>query len=196
MVATYFTRLNGRGPFARLVDPTVDLVSVAEAQRRRGSLDTAWGAFTDTPPRGHEFILEGVGSLRDEAIQAQRAYERMLPQFSYHVLSDRAACLSARPLWLRPAGHPMLVIPVKVPAGWQVEVTTQAAKDEPWNAPERLSLAQAGQFQSFGIEIGLVRSAEFQRQSPNSDVRCGETTSEDLLIALVLPKPSTIEALS
>ncbi|KAH8097617.1 hypothetical protein JL720_514 [Aureococcus anophagefferens] len=72
VAGTLFERLNGRGPFARVIDPTVDLVAADDRRRARAP----WEIFRDVvmDRLDDEFILRGSGasdlSDRAEALAA------------------------------------------------------------------------------------------------------------------------------
>ena len=126
-----FVRLNSQGGFARLLDPTVDLREVNAALLRRSLPHLLWGTLLDRPPSAAlEHILSGVGqslSLREqEALVAQARRESggygVASQPS--LLLDRAPCLAAQPLWLRPQLAARLWLKLHAaPAACALEVT-------------------------------------------------------------------------
>ena len=58
---TLFARLNGRGPYVRVADPTVDLVAADKARAARTILQFAWDVVSDTLQPPHEFLLQDPG---------------------------------------------------------------------------------------------------------------------------------------
>jgi hypothetical protein len=99
MHAVYFGRLNQNGPYCRMVDPTIDLVSVMEQQAKLSYFEVLWNAVWDRRPT--EYMLKGIGSMRERSFY----YHNKLEEEGWknvRILTDRAACLSARPIWFRP----------------------------------------------------------------------------------------------
>ena len=183
MHSVYFSRLNQNGPFARMIDPTVNLVNTALAQERQSYIRTLWNSLWDQRPIGHEFVLKGIGSLRVEALQKEELLKHKMPGVTVATISDRAACLGPRPLWLRPMGHPYMVVPLLLPTGMQLVVksadmsSTTSLDDIKWKEV-RLWPGQSEMVQTLFMEIGLVGEN-------HSNTACGETTGEDVLFAFV-----------
>ena len=126
MHATYFAQLNEKGAYSRLVDPTVNLADTDIAQRERGVLSKLWGVFIDKVPPGHDFLLRhGVGSFRSEAQALENDLQQRFPGKGIYLIADRAACLQARPLWLRPMRHLTKIVALKTPQGRGLVVKAQ-----------------------------------------------------------------------
>ena len=110
VAGTLFERLNGRGPFARVIDPTVDLVAADDRRRARAP----WEIFRDVvmDRLDDEFILRGSGAS-DLSDRAEALAAAALPregQAGYMgapvaVLVDRSPCLAASPLILSPLSN-------------------------------------------------------------------------------------------
>ncbi|KAH8055629.1 hypothetical protein JL722_7967 [Aureococcus anophagefferens] len=108
VAGTLFERLNGRGPFARVIDPTVDLVAADDRRRARAP----WEIFRDVvmDRLDDEFILRGSGAsdLSDRAgAGAARCREGQAGYMGapVAVLVDRSPCLAASPLILSPLSN-------------------------------------------------------------------------------------------
>jgi len=89
MHAVYFSQLNSHGPFCRVFDPTIDLVSVVEAKHAKSYPKIIWDALWDRRPEGYEFVLYGVGTLRDYGVRKQRDYRERYPGKTVQTLADR-----------------------------------------------------------------------------------------------------------
>jgi hypothetical protein len=105
MYVVDFRQMNGRGGYARHLDPTIDLTRVYQACERRSLLDTFWGVMLDKPPTpSDEHILRGSGYTLPRDIERQ--YSEMVQNKSQskhsNIMIDRSACLyaSKQPLQL------------------------------------------------------------------------------------------------
>jgi len=180
MHAVSFVRLNGRGPFSRLVDPTVDIINSYDAQQAQPFYLTAINALLDRRPDGFEFVLKGVGSLRQRAMIEEHNLKEMYPGVEISMIADRAACLQYREIWLRPMLKQYTLIPIILPTGVSVHVRMAQMQSE-------------GQVEAVDhyIELGdrplpiLTIAAEVGLGGMKVSGSCIGTTAEDVLIALI-----------
>ena len=178
--AVYFGRLNDRGPYSRLVDPTVDLVSVMEARRNHSYATTLWHTMLDQRPAGHEFILhKGIGSMRVVAQQVEVELKLHFPDKTVHFIADRASCLDARPVWLAPLGNTYGFIPLRLPFGTSLNFKFVNALIGSDVKSQVLELGKLGVLSSTSLEIGI------HGMKPGISLPCGETIEEDVLIAVL-----------
>lgn len=176
MHAVYFGRLNGNGPYSRLIDPTVDLVSVMEAQRSHSYAKTLSKAFLDDRPNGYEFVLgQGIGSFRQAAKKYATELKLHFPDKTVQFISDRASCLHARPLWLSPMGNPYGFIPLRLPYGTSLYLKSNGPTAE----TRELDLAKLAVVSSTSLEMGI------RRLDTTKVLPCGQTLEEDVLIAVL-----------
>jgi len=190
---TLFARLNGRGPYVRVADPTVDLVAADKARAARTILQFAWDVVSDTLQPPHEFLLRDPGggaTAREAAAFGERlSRETARPA---HVLVDRSACLKNKPLWLRPTAHPLLVYVHRAPPGASIVVRSCVAETRCDVTPLRAAPEGGGALLHPGanegrvfvpnatsIEIGIAPG----EHAPDSDCRDG---AEDVVLGLVL----------
>ena len=180
MHAVYFGRLNGNGPYSRLIDPTVDLVAVMEAQRNQSYATTLLNAFLDRRPAGQEFVLrQGIGSLRQAAFKYEAELKLHYPDKTIHFISDRASCLDARPLWFAPLGNPYAFVPLRLPYKTSLSLKYADIRVGPDVTHTDLSLGDLAVVASTTLEIG-IKGLHKEISKP-----CGETTDEDVLIAVL-----------
>jgi len=105
--ASVFTSANG-GPFARVVDPTMDLAAWADALGGRSALRKVLGAV---------FEPEGIflrGNAFGRAIP--RAEQRRWKAAGFEAVTDRSACLGVDPLKLAAAAQGLTLWLYKSPA--------------------------------------------------------------------------------
>ena len=146
VAGTLFERLNGRGPFARVIDPTVDLVAADDRRRARAP----WEIFRDVvmDRLDDEFVLRGSGAS-DLSDRAEALAAAALPregQAGYMgapvaVLVDRSPCLAASPLILSPLSNL-----ARLPLAAAARAGAGHARDMPnfkGSAPGRLPLVSA-----------------------------------------------------
>ena len=180
MHAVYFGRLNGNGPFSRLIDPTVDLVSVMEAQRNQTYATTLLKSFLDERPDGKEYVLRrGTGSMRQEAKNYEAELKMHFPESTVEFLADRASCLHARPLWLTPLGVPYGFIPLRLPYGTSLVLRHSNRRIGPSIHFQELHLGKFSVIEGTALEIDVTGLY------PEILKPCGETDKEDVLIAII-----------
>jgi hypothetical protein len=174
MHAVQFSRLNNHGPFCRLVDPTVDLVTIARAQEQLPVWRTWWNSLLDQRP--DDFLLRGVGSMRMQALRHEERMREQYPGATIHILADRVACLQQRPLWFRPMLHHYIIVAVEMPKGVTLSVRTEEPGDV-FRDHVLYDLYQSMQVHTPFFEIGIAGG--------KSMTSCGDTDQEDLLFAIV-----------
>ena len=180
MHAVYFGRLNGNGPFSRLIDPTVDLVSVMEAQRNQTYATTLLKSFLDERPDGKEYVLRrGTGSMSQEAKNYEAELKMHFPESTVEFLADRASCLHARPLWLTPVGVPYGFIPLRLPYGTSLVLRHSNRRIGPSIHSQELHLGKFSVIEGTALEIDVTGL------NPEILKPCGETDKEDVLIAII-----------
>ncbi len=113
VTATLFSTVN-TGAFVRLGDPRVSLSDTFFATQARSPLAKLWGAFWDTVPEGHEFILRGAGTggnlmalppssnssppaMHPATAEGERERKRQ-KQDGWLTFVDRAPCMEVSPL--------------------------------------------------------------------------------------------------
>jgi len=198
VTAVAFVRLNSQGAFARLIDPTVDLREVNDALLRRSLPAMLWGAAFDRPPSAAlEHILPRVGQslgLGREEHLVQQA-QRESGGFGSILLLDRAPCLAAQPLWLRPQLAARLWLKLHAaPAGCSLDVTGCAgpsptsAKQEPLAKCMRLARLQPGQssllLAAYTLEISLQCGPR-----PGAAVSCRDAPEDVQIFVAALNGP-------
>ena len=173
----YFGKLNYVGAFHRVVDPTVDIAKTGRVQAQLPFWRKVWYSLLDRRPPGQEFILKkGIGSLKREATAAKALLEKQHNQ-TVEIISDRAACLQRRPIWLKPALKTYKIIPVLVPDGLQLQLGIAQPPDGKTYGQETIQTGVPFSFVTTALEIGLSGNKVEQT--------CGDTSVEDILIALV-----------
>ena len=180
MHAVYFGRLNGNGPYSRLIDPTVDLVAVMEAQRNQSYATTLWNAFLDKRPEGMEYVFrKGIGTMRDTARTYEDELKLHFPKKTISFLADRASCLHARPLWLSPMGYSYGFVPLQLPFRTSLTLRYSDSRVGPTIKSGRIDLGKLSVVTSTSLELG-IEGLNFNHTKP-----CGETDKEDILIAVI-----------
>eukprot|EP00977_Amphora_coffeiformis_P017436 scaffold5684_cov169-Amphora_coffeaeformis.AAC.11 len=180
MHAVYLGRLNGNGPYSRLIDPTIDLVAVMEDQRNQKYSTTLWKSFLDERPDGKEYVLRhGIGSMRQAAKNYEAELKLHFPDSTVEFLADRASCLHARPLWLTPMGVSYGFIPLRLPYGTSLALHHSDQRVGPSIYSKELHLGKLGVITSTALEIDVTGL------NPTIVNPCGETYTEDVLIAVI-----------
>jgi len=173
----YFGKLNNRGAYCRVVDPTVDIAKTGRVQALLPFWRKVLYSLIDQRPPGHEFMLKkGIGSLKQEALTVKANMEKASNQ-TVEMLSDRAACLQRKPIWFKPLLKTYTIIPVRIPEGMQLELKIGQPPDGKSFTREPLKLREPYHVSTTSLEIGLT--GRKIRQT------CGETDVEDVLIAIV-----------
>jgi hypothetical protein len=182
----YYTRLDGKGAYCRMFDPTVDLTEAEQARKRRTIWETFVGVVLDKAPQGHEYLLmKGIGSMNGKVVEHKKVLAESFPQAKrIEFIADRAACLAARPLTLWPAGFPLAVMVVELPLEASIQLSRRnlpdgTAPDRQWDdlsEPEvaTLNIRQLTLTSNTMIELGAIATG-----------KCSETRQEDVLIALL-----------
>jgi hypothetical protein len=178
MHAVYFARLNAHGPFSRLVDPTVDLVTIARTQEELPVWRTWWNSFLDQRP--NDFVLRGVGSLRMQALRQEEKLLQQYPGATVHMVADRAACLQQRPLWFRPMLNAYSIVTAELPQGVTLSVRVLESPDAGGQYKSHIlfDLGQSVNVHTIAFEIGIAAKEPILTS-------CGDTDQEDLLFAIV-----------
>lgn len=178
-----FARLNNRGPFTRIMDPTIDLVKTIEEQEQLSVIQGFWNALWEKRP--NDFVLSGAGSSRSLADRHQQELEVKYPGTVVTMIADRAACLQRRPLWLRPMVKVYMLVPLLLPKGNLLRLKSQRKPEEGETVAQfdyyDLDVgSEPAVFQTLSAEVGLSGVAE--------ETECGHTTEEDVIFALIYNK--------
>lgn len=187
-----YSKLNNKGAFCRIYDPTINLAKAEKARKERNLWQTIQGVVLDRAPPGHEYLLlEGVGSFNSKAEEHKKQLAKYYPEAKkIELISDRGACLASRPLALWPAGFPLAVVPLELP--YNVELTLSRRSlpentppDKQWDAlsePTQTTLSLRKM-----EKTGVASMIEFSAKAGESlDLgKCGDTTEEDVLFALL-----------
>lgn len=179
MHAVFFGRLNENGPYSRLFDPTVDLVSTVEAQEAQSHWETLRKSLLDERPDDHEFVLrKGVGSMRKSSSRFERGFSQKYPGKEVRFIADRAACLGPRPIWLRPMGFSYALTPSKLP-NQEVRLVLKWVDERVGKQvhTEELRQGEMKTVTATALEIGLSDYDE--------SISCRETEKEDVLISIL-----------
>lgn len=164
--ASLFSSANN-GPYHRIVDPAVDLVSTYRALASRPYMEKLRLALIDKVPRGHEFILRGIASARIPP--------ELLQEEGMIGIVDRTACLVRDPIRIHNVNFVFEVIESKYPILLRAcedlelksckEVTVE--KGSPVSVPAIRTLA-----------IGFDPSVSLYERS------CSDTLEEDVVLRL------------
>jgi len=181
--ASYHSKLNDIGAYHRLIDPSVDLAVIDK--ERIDALENLQlrlaRTILDYPFDGTEWVLKGIGSMRNHALTLQPLLERRFPGNSVHLFADRSSCLADLPFWFETMNRPVRVVslltaderPLLIQAD-DKPITlfpSFSSKDDSIDVSEVL-------FASSSIMIGTDKK--------ETDVPCIETEAEDMIFALVL----------
>ncbi|CAB9505438.1 expressed unknown protein [Seminavis robusta] len=187
-----YTQLNGKGPYCRAFDPTVNLAKAEVARRQRSVWETIVGVVLDIGPPGYEYLLtKGMGSLSHKVPAYQQMLETQYPEATkITFIADRAACLTDRPFTLWPSGFPFGVILLEKP---DMAAVRLSRRDIPSDTPpekqfENLEAPKFLDLRLNKLEVTTASMFEISTRSTkftHSFPKCIETTQEDILIALV-----------
>ena len=121
----HFTKLNNKGAFCRLFDPTVNLAKAEQARKQRSFWQTIRGVIFDEAPEGYEYLLrKGIGSTNPKVEEHRKVLEAKYPAVKHiEFIADRAACLAARPLTFWPAGFPLAAVALEVPDDFSLKLS-------------------------------------------------------------------------
>lgn len=199
VIGVHFAKLNGHGAYCRIVDPTMNL-AVAEMMRyHRPWWETLVAVALDRAPTHHEYILStGIGSMNSKTDEHRKAIEKSVKGVRrIEFVADRASCLASRSLTLWPNNFPLAVIPLEMPSGTKLVVstrvhskssTTDAASantaGNQWDALDApqtssLELNKLHTVTAVSVEIGIALSGKSQLAA------CPDTMQEDVLLALI-----------
>jgi len=180
----FFVQVNGVGPFVRTVDPSVNLVEVQQALKRRGFLEVFWQSLIDTVPAGHEIILRGSGGRYTRAEANELAEKKRLFNRPAHLVIDRAACLAIAPLRLRPLGHAVNVAVVAAPRA--ITVTSCGANKGAKDNCNKQRLSPSGKKASF-LNSTLVKALSMTISiAPTKGATSCADAPEDVVLSLVV----------
>ncbi|CAB9505441.1 expressed unknown protein [Seminavis robusta] len=200
----HFAKLNGKGAFCRMMDPTVNLALSEITRYHRNLWEQLWGVIFDVATPDYEIMFpSGIGSMNSK-IEKHRASVEKRSKGAKRIefVADRSACLASRPLALWPNGYPLAVMPLEAPdkarlfitsrentintddAG-ETNVTITAGNqwdilDEPKTTA--LKMKRPHPLTAISVEVGMVLNGGGRKPG---DPRCGETTEEDVLFALI-----------
>lgn len=188
-----YSKLNNKGAFCRIFDPTVNLAEAEQARRSRSVWETIVGTIFDLAPDGHEYLLiRGIGSMNARAMEHEKQLRKRYPNVKgFELIADRAACLAARPLTLWPGGFPIAVVVLEAPN--TVDLFLSRRKH-----PHETSIQKQWDALSHPVEtkLGLKKfemtndamiefSARARAAEPVNIGNCGDTSEEDVLFALL-----------
>jgi len=120
--AVMFVKMNGNGPYRRIVDPSTDLITTEHMWYHRTWWATLTGILLDRALTNHEFVLN-AGFVKTSTLQSKIDYhskssylrEYLEDGHRIEFVSDHSACLASRPLALWPNSVPLGIIPLEVP---------------------------------------------------------------------------------
>lgn len=195
----HFAKLNGRGAFCRTLDPTVNMALGEILRYHRSWWATMWSVMLDKAPLNDEILLRGIGTMNPK-VEHHRTIVEEKAQGARRIefVADRAACLSSRPLALWPNSYPLAVMPLQVPANAQLFITSREHREatafnltvtagNQWDilgdpTTTALKLNHPHPVTAVSVEIGiLINDLPKASRVP----RCGDTTDEDVLFALI-----------
>jgi len=198
MYGVHFAKLNGKGPFCRIFDPTINLALV-EIMRYHRSLWDVWaGVFLDQAPTGYEYILsKGIGTMTSKVDKHKAEVERsVLGAERIEFIADRAPCLAARPIALWPNGVEVSFMVLEAPSDVTLYITTRSyrkssqeltsvkAKDL-WDELEKTQTQWLYKNQLFSTSSISVEISVDHNDGSDFVDKCGETVEEDILFALI-----------
>eukprot|EP00808_Paulinella_micropora_P028989 g15106.t1 len=209
-----FIRLNGIGPYARMVDSSKDLAKVFRETQKHYA-ESWWnmleGVVTDKPPPGLEYFLRG-GSLfgNNRSPEQQAFYLRIQQQLAASfkrsksfLLADRYPCLAESKIVLPVGGRTVAVVVLQAPASIELRsclrlqngFTANGASSAPCESLDFFpsGLTKDGNLPENIKGSGLAAqpwSLEIGvtaagRDSPAASASCG-AAEEDVLIGVVL----------
>jgi len=113
-----FIQTNGEGPYARLVDSSMDLAAEFEALSDRSYTDMAYQVWADKMPEGREYFLRNSmltnyafnSELKTYHNRISKVLGELVGQTRAELIVDRHSCLATQPLWLTVMGNAMVVV--------------------------------------------------------------------------------------
>ena len=189
----HFSKLNGKGPFSRLFDPTINLAEAEVARKKRSLWEMIRGTVLDEGPPGFEYLLsKGVGSMSSKAMHHKADLETKYPHIKQiEFIADRARCLSARPFSLWPNNFPLAVVALEMPEHFNLKLYRRQLQE---NTPPDKQWEGLSDFTTTDLMLDKVEDAsatmiEFKAKRDGygkiSIQSCGETEEEDILFALL-----------
>lgn len=170
--AVVYSQLNGVGPWSRLVDPTVDLERVDRALQARSLLEMLLGVVTDRPPPNRNlevFLRPSPTSRLQYSREPYRQFfqnitdglKKAFNRSNAFLISDRAACLAAQPLWLQLGKRPAAIVVLRSPVPLEVRDCNPVRKDNKQDIPctKMRSLVPTGVTGVGGFPDNLHRNA-------------------------------------
>lgn len=194
--ASVFSKLNDKGAYNRLLDPTVDVAAMERARRQRSVWGTLRDVLLDKAPSGYEFLLmDGIGSMNDEVDAYRESILKKYPLVQrVEFIADRSSCLAARPITLWPNGFSLGAILLQVPSHVKLQLVTRMSPpnmtpQQQWDGllepnivklqPNTPTLAMGNMVEFSVTEIGVDKNGISIAPS------CADTKKEDILIALL-----------
>ena len=186
-----YTKLNNKGAFCRLFDPSVNLAMADQAREKRTLWEKIKGVALDVGPPGYEYMLtKGVGSMNAKVVEHRKTLEELYPYAKrIEFIADRTLCLASRSFTLWPGGFPLAAVALEVPDGVTLSISRRqvpqgTAHDRQW---ESLSDPDVSEMAPNSIVAGSTSMIEFAVTVNSSTFfnDCGQTTKEDILFALL-----------
>ncbi|KAL7537955.1 hypothetical protein ACHAXR_008175 [Thalassiosira sp. AJA248-18] len=182
ITASYFSSTNN-GPFHRIMDPSVDLVRVHEAQSALSLPLRFWYSLIDKPPSSKdEFILRGIGSATMHI--PRRGFMEMIAPYDEKtnlILVDRSSCLKVDPIRLHSVNSQILLVkspaPLKLKACADPHLTD--CKEKPLPIGEALNVPAMRT-----ILISWDSAQEFHLYEQDSSNECSKSSVEDIIIQI------------
>eukprot|EP00978_Attheya_sp_CCMP212_P048681 scaffold560043_cov55-Attheya_sp.AAC.1 len=197
--AVNFVQLNSRGAFCRLFDPTVDLAAADQARAHQNVWQSWRSIALDRAPVGNEYLLlKGLGTSRSRVAKWEDKLKSKYPGKAIHFIADRAACLASRPLFLTPEGFPLIVVALESPNHRGFFLKSRTGEKQPasmMDNPSSQSPADGLSEEHIPLallseQLVMAKSLDIGIDPPpmgtKPDIPCGETSTEDVLFALVL----------
>lgn len=189
----HFAMLNGHGAYHRLFDPTVDLAASNTLRKNRSWRQLWTDVLWDQSPKGRNVYLlrTGIGGSKGRVKQFQADIKRGMPEIKrVEFIADRAECLAVRPLALWLDGFPLGVLPLEVPTNFSIYVdgrqnTGPRTKENQWDGlteAHRVKVHMGRPYLAIAtsVEIGITNFGKTR-----SNITCGESDSENVIIALL-----------
>eukprot|EP00588_Corethron_pennatum_P006895 CAMPEP_0194286580 /NCGR_PEP_ID=MMETSP0169-20130528/32815_1 /TAXON_ID=218684 /ORGANISM="Corethron pennatum, Strain L29A3" /LENGTH=239 /DNA_ID=CAMNT_0039033057 /DNA_START=1606 /DNA_END=2325 /DNA_ORIENTATION=- len=183
MRSVYYSKLNDIGAYHRMIDPSVNLVEIEKERKnaQRSITMTILQSLFDSPLSGTEFLLSGIGSMRNHAILLRPEIEKRFPGNEVHLFADRGACLSNLPFFIEAMNRPVRVLSLIFTDDRPLLI--QADNNDP--AP--LYPPTSGKSGDYDVtDVIIANQIVIATQAANDDTPCIETQTEDVLFALIL----------
>eukprot|EP00593_Proboscia_inermis_P006487 CAMPEP_0171318552 /NCGR_PEP_ID=MMETSP0816-20121228/89325_1 /TAXON_ID=420281 /ORGANISM="Proboscia inermis, Strain CCAP1064/1" /LENGTH=272 /DNA_ID=CAMNT_0011813159 /DNA_START=249 /DNA_END=1067 /DNA_ORIENTATION=+ len=164
---SYFSSVNG-GAYHRLIDPTADLASIHRVHSTLSYAEKLWLSLKDKPPKGHEFILRGIGT-------SSLAGDIMNGGWQL-VMVDRISCLAVDPIRIHSVALDIEVVETSFP------LTLTACEDLELNKCIKTTLTVLNPV-SIPPHRTLFIGVDKERMS-NNNLSCSNSVKEDVVIRL------------